>query len=426
MKKAFTYETLLQLLFLELLSFSPLLILLGNIVPPFPLKIHQIGFGLIFLISLALVLKDINKRWLAYLALFYLFIQIYLKQGSVSALVDFFFGPFVLFVMMDLIHSNRLPLKTIKKYYLRFFYLLWLPILIALFQYFEWLPLTFWNADYINYTLLNGKEVPRSNGLLYHGSELSIIIVMTFLFYFFSIKRNNGLIFLLFIVSITTLYKALIASVFILIVYFFIFIRKDLFSWWWRNTKSYLILFSIIFLSMLSFLIFNYFKSMYELTGYFFEPKILTGRGTIWNIFIDAIKEFSIFKIMVGNGIGSSIELFKTYANSDNFAVLRDDPTSKIVYDTHNVLLSVFINSGLLGISFFIHIFRKLYRNAIRWLPSKKWNKAAYFGIVFIPFLTIGITIPIFEMAIYWSALAFLYYKWYTYSHVNLKKNASN
>lgn len=412
MENKFTFKTLLHLLFLELLSLSPLFILLGNIIPPIPLKFHHIAFGLVFLISFILILRDINKRWIAYLFLFYLFFQYYLDALDIPAIIDFFFGPFALLVMMDLVANKRLPLSNLKRYFQRFYFLLWIPMLIALLQYIDLMPLQYWNATYVNYTVINDEAIARSNGLLFHGSELSVLMIMTTLLSFFYKKSHIGLIIFIFIIAYTTLYKALLISLFILILYYLFVLKKDIVSWWWKNAKHYIILFSAIIIFLLLKISYDYFKTINTLSGYFFVPEILTGRGTIWNIYIDAIKEFSNLKIAVGNGIGSAKALFRDYATTENFAVLRSDPKSEIAYDTHNTLLSIFVNSGLVGIVFFTYLLYVFYKKNMKSTPSLNWNKRAFIAVIIIPLLTIGMTIPIFKMAIYWSSLCFIFFKW--------------
>jgi O-antigen ligase len=95
---------------------------------------------------------------------------------------------------------------------------------------------------------------------------------------------------------------------------------------------------------------------------------------------------------------------------------LAVDANADTNYDTHNAILSVFINSGLIGIAFFIYLFKILFNQVKKWQPSAKWNKTVFFGIFIIPLITIGITIPIYENAIFWVSLGFLMYRWKFYT----------
>ena len=97
----FDRKSVAQLIFLELLSVSPLIIILGNIVPPFPIKIHHIGMGLIFLSALWVLLMDAHKKWIIYLVGFYLLTQLAFHFFDIKSIIDFFFGPFELIVMLD-------------------------------------------------------------------------------------------------------------------------------------------------------------------------------------------------------------------------------------------------------------------------------------------------------------------------------------
>ena len=110
--------------------------------------------------------------------------------------------------------------------------------------------------------------------------------------------------------------------------------------------------------------------------------------------------------------MGSSFDVFAAYATPATWYLLNVDPNTDLDYDTHNAVLSVFINSGLLGMTFIFFLFRMLYRQVKNWLPSEKRNKRLFFGIFILPLITIGITIPIYENAIFWAALGFLIVRW--------------
>ena len=112
----FNRNNIAQLVFLELLSVTPLIIVLGNIIPPFPIKIHFIGMGLIFLSALWILITNPHKKWVLYLAACFVIVQIAFDFWDIKNIVDFFFGPFILIVMLDLLVNNKLPKILLKKY----------------------------------------------------------------------------------------------------------------------------------------------------------------------------------------------------------------------------------------------------------------------------------------------------------------------
>ena len=122
--------------------------------------------------------------------------------------------------------------------------------------------------------------------------------------------------------------------------------------------------------------------------------------------------------ILFGTGMGSGQELFKLYASPDNYYLLRVDPVLHEAYDAHNALLSLFVNTGLAGIGFFIWGFQLIYKKVRSW-KSNLDNGKLFFALAIVPVFTIGITIPIYDMAIYWPCIGFLIYRWYFYSDEN-------
>jgi len=86
----------LVILFLELLSLSPIFMILGNIIPPFPMKVHFITFGLTFLLVCFFILQYQSKKWIIYIALLYFFLQFFLSGFHFKEFVDFFFWAFCL------------------------------------------------------------------------------------------------------------------------------------------------------------------------------------------------------------------------------------------------------------------------------------------------------------------------------------------
>ena len=406
-----------HILFLELLSITPILIILGNIVPPIPMKIHHMGFGLIFCLLLWSLLFDGYKKWILYFAVGYTLIQFTHENWYLKGVIDYFFGPFTIMLMVDLLVNNKLPKAILKKYERRFYRLLWIPVSIAVFQFFGLIPITFWNATYINYAYTGGLFIPRPNGFLFHGSELSIIICFLALFqYFKNDKQRLWILILIIIVSITTYFKAILGCTLILTIFFIIFINRNEVYKFNAFLKKRVLIYSAIMIGILTLFMLQYFSVVYRYTGYYFPSQMLTGRGSIWNIFYDGIKEFNIWQYLFGNGMGTGYDIFEKYANADNWFPLTKDVKLNEIYDSHNALLSIFIDSGFLGLLFYLFLFRIIYRQIVNWKPDKKWNRYAFFAVMIIPLFTIGITIPIYDMAIFWPCLGFLFYRWHIYT----------
>lgn len=407
-------NNIFEVLLLELLSYTPLIIILGNIVPPSPLKFHFYVFGLVFLIALWILAKSPSKKWVIYLAVFYLVIQPFLFHWNIKGIIDYFFGPIILLIMVDLLVNDRIPKVLLKKYLSRFYSLLWIPVIFAVLQFFSILPFTFWNATYINYTDIGGVRIPRPNGLLYHGSELSIIICFLGLFQFFKTETKAfWTIILLIFVCFATYFKAITACLIVIFLYFLFFINTGSLTQFQLISKKRIYWYGSIIAIVSISIVIQYLLTVHKYTGYYFIPEMLTGRGYIWNIYLDGINEFSIWNYLFGAGMGSSTTVFDSYANANNYYVLVDSKTLEFKYDTHNAILSIFINSGIVGLLFISSIFKMIYSQIKNWQGSQVWNKRVFWGILFIPLLTIGITIIIFEMAIIWPCIGFLFYQWY-------------
>ncbi len=411
-------ENYLDLIFLELLSFAPLFILLGNVVPPFPIKLHYIGLGLIFLVSFARLLLSVKNKWYAYVILAYLIAQGVQQYWDVKSMIDFFFGPLVLLNMLDLVYRKQFSVSTLRKYTIRFISFVWIPISISFLQYLGIIPFTFWNATFINSTIdAFGNDIYRPNGFLYHGSELSILICFLGLFQFFKKEKKAfwTLLFLI-LVAYATYFKAIVGCMALLFVYYLGFINKGGLSKYRIISKPFLIFFGSILSVGLISLAAYYLQLVKAKTGYYFPPQMLTGRGSIWNIYSDAINDYSLFDTIFGAGLGSSSSLFKEYATPRNFYPLVNNPDSTIAYLPHNAFLNIFIDAGLLGISALAMLFYLIKNQTNKWWPNKKWNNRMLIGIVFVPLITIGITIGVFDMAIYWCCLCMLLLRWHIFS----------
>lgn len=413
--KASSTERTLMILFMELMCLTPLFIILGNIVPPAPIKIHFIALGIIFCIAIAILALHPKKKWVLYLILGVGLLQFLMPFPSIKDTVDLMFGPVVLFILLDILFNQRLEKQALERYKRKFYNYLWIPVLIGVLQAFDIMPITFWNADYINWAYFDGYKLPRPNGFLYHGSELSIIIFFLALAQFF--RKGSGSFWMLLVfvaIAKLTLYKALFASIIVLFLYYLFLVNPTIKQMKLLSRKQLIAYVSVIAVASVGVLV-VFFQSVHQQTGYYFPPQLLTGRGSIWNIYSDAIREYSVWNYLFGTGMGSGQELFKVYASPDNYYLLRVSPVLNEAYDAHNAILSLFVNMGLAGIGFFIWGFRFIYRKVKTW-QSDLDNGKLFFALAVIPVFTIGITIPIFDMAIYWPCIGFLIYRWYFYS----------
>jgi hypothetical protein len=408
-------EHTLMILFMELMCLTPLFIILGNVVPPAPIKIHFIALGLILCLALAILAIHPKKKWMLYLVVGLSALQFTLPHPSVKDTIDLLFGPVVLFVLLDILFNHRLEKAKLEYYKRKFYNYLWIPDLISVLQAFNILPITFWNADYINWAYFDGYKIPRPNGFLYHGSELSIIIFFLALAQYFKKGSAPFWMLLVFVViAKLTLYKALLGAIILLFVYYLFFVSPTMKKMRLLTKKQLIAYLSVSFVAAIGvILVFIY--NFYQQTGFYFHSELLTGRGAIWNIYSEAIADYSIWNYLFGTGMGSGGELFKLYATPHNYSHLRIDPVLHEASDEHHAVLSVFANMGLVGIALFAWGFRFIYQKVKTW-KSDLDNGKLFFALAIIPIFTIGITIPIFDMAIYWPCVGFLIYQWYFYS----------
>ena len=408
---------IIRTIFLELLSLTPIIIILGNIVPPMPIKIHFYGMGLIFLCGLYLLIECTYRVPVLILSSVLVLSQFILNHWDIKNIVDFLFGPLVLVLLFDFTANDKVAKDTLLKYQKRFFYLIWIPIIIGVLQFFEILPVTFWNATYINYAYQNDIAIPRPNGFLYHGSELSILICFAALIQFFNTKRLGFLLLSIIVaVAYTTYFKAILGCVLVLFILFVLLNYKKSRQLIRRISDKHMIMFSIIMLAIggvgLAYLL----GQSYQETGYFFHPQLMTGRGSIWNIFTDAISDYSVLNFLFGSGIGSGPELFTTYASAENYYILSVGQPLDVAYDAHNALLSLFVNSGCFGLGALIYLFYYIFKHVKTWQGGARLNPYLWIMFAAIPLLTIGVTIPLFDMAIIWPCIGFLLVKWRYYS----------
>ncbi|MAC96407.1 MAG: hypothetical protein CMC96_13005 [Flavobacteriales bacterium] len=385
--------------------------ILGNVVPPFPLKVHFITFGITFLLICLFLAQYQSKKWILYFTLFYFVLQLFLNGFHLKDFIDFFFGPFVFLSLIDLLFNNRLEKATLWKYQKRFFMLLWIPMLISFLQFIELFPLTFWNATYINYSEVNGALTPRANGFLYHGSELSVIIFFVAVKQFIR-KSKYFFVISIFILVIAygTYYKALTITILLLIIYYYTVVNPlKLFKWTNRLFRKDKILYLITFLLSLVGLTLVVYKTQIQSTKELFSPQLLTGRGAIWNVYLQAVSNFSFWEYFFGAGIGSESTLFQKSATPELYFPLKVNPNTDLTPDAHNAIFTLFLNAGILGILFYFLLFKIIYTKIAQNLYLKK----LVFPLFIMYILPIGITITLYKKAVLWIALGFLlHYFW--------------
>ena len=257
-----------------------------------------------------------------------------------------------------------------------------------------------------------GVETPRPNGFLYHGSEIAVIIYfLGIMAIFLPTKKALRYIFILLIVAATSLFKAIFATTFLLLIIYIVFLDKTIFYHFKLMSRRRL--FSYLSLVLLISLVVFYMKMaiVYKYTGYLFEPTMLTGRGSIWNIYFEGIQNFTFWNYLFGSGMGSEFSIFAKYATPENFYPLSQFPNKNLTMHTHNSLLSIFINSGLAGLMFVGFLFYVIRKELSQKFSTVNLSKF-YFVSFLLPFLLIGVTIPIVNKAIYWVMLGFVIVHW--------------
>ena len=402
-----------SIIFLELASVSPLLIMLGNLLPPVGLKIHYYFFGLLFLLSILWVAASASKKWLMYAMLFYLAIQFTFQHWDIKSFVDFFFGPFALTVLLDILWKNELDKETKKRYLNRFIVMAAIPTSIAVLQFFGLLPLRFLEAQYVNEIIKDGVRIGRPNGFLYHGSELCIIIF--FLAAMQTFERPRRALFGLAVMlgcAISTRFKSITATLLILIGYYLLYLSQGAFYHLRIMSRKRLLSYGFVAAGILTWVAYDYSKMVYSYTQSWFVPTFLNGRGSIWNIYIEGIKDYTWWNYLFGSGVGSEFSIFNSYATPKLFWPLTVDPVLHVSYGTHNSVLGIFISTGLVGLAFIFFYFFVIYQDAKRYLQSKQ-IKLKFMALTILPVFTFGITIPVFEMAIYWTLFGFTMYYWH-------------
>ena len=193
-------DVFLDLLFLELICYTPAAIILGNIFSPIAgLKVHWIYIGIIFVLSILLLVKYNRAVSLGFVILGSLFFQGFNSiDFSIKEFIDFISGPFLLIAVVDTACYSNISIDSFIYYKDKFIAISMVPIFISVLQYFDFLPLEFMNASYVNVTIFGSEKIERVNGFLYHGVELAVLIF--FVFVILALNSSSFRVYFLFLI----------------------------------------------------------------------------------------------------------------------------------------------------------------------------------------------------------------------------------
>ncbi|MCX8491995.1 MAG: O-antigen ligase family protein [Cyclobacteriaceae bacterium] len=384
---------------LELLSYVPVVLILGNVLPPLgSLKIHWIYLGVIFLNTLVLLCK--SKRALILLVITFIFLLINLLVSikfSVGEFIDFLAGPFLLVAVVNIVITDKFEERKLRWFRKKLLFSLSVPVLIGFFQFVGIMPLEFLNAKYVNTTVFGSTEIERINGYLFHGIELAVIII--FLFANLSLLTRNTLtyqvLFIMAFLEYITFIKTGIITAVLFIVYYSYFIDRKL-----RSLKSILIGSVLLFGFSYLFILVPDLEAdrfHFDASHFTFEDQLFTGRGFIWNTYLRGILDFEVLQVLFGAGFGSAPLIFEknVIGNTD------------WIPGPHNQLLDLFINGGLAAISFIVVILFAQYKKLKHYFAEDGAAFSRYYiGVILIPLLVMGLTAPIMSMFVYWCGLS--------------------
>lgn len=399
-----------SVLLLHLLSFSPIFIILGNVLPAFGLKVHQYAFGLAFILILQVL--SFYKKGQSFLLICTLLIGLQLlgnSDFSPSAYIDFFFGPCLLMAITLMLKSDLFSEKLMTRLKWQFAVSALIPISIASLQYFDVLPFKILNATYVNYTQIDGVWTPRINGFFYHGNELVILSFFTALMLIYGAKANRGLVIMLalFGFAYITRYKSLIATSAICFLVYAIFMNQKGAQFLQRVSRKQFAQYgwAFIIVALSGFVAFMY-VNIQEM-GVPFKREFLTGRGGIWGVYFKAMQQYAYQHHLIGPGIGSAKIQFEFYATPEQYYPLSLKPDLDVWPHPHNPWLGYYLNAGLSGIILLFYVlsqWTKVYFSKVRIGAENAFGFAA----IALPFLTFGVTIFITQMALYWICLSFV------------------
>jgi len=383
--------------------------ILGNILPPIPIKVHQFGFGIALIFGLFILSFFRNGHWLTLGSVVFLAIQFSLGMHiNPIEVFDFLFGPTMLMSVAVIMENQLLSREELRSARKRFFTLAFVPLTIACLQYFDLLPIKFLNATYVNHSSTKGTHIERINGFFYHGNELVVLSYFLALNMAFGKSSGRAIFWLIMLIlfSIMTLYKSLIVTSIIILGYFVLVLNKKVASMLSRiPTWSYLLMLCSVLIGAGYFLA-QFIQSNYIFYGLPFKREMLTGRGGIWTVYLYAIEDFTWFQHFFGAGIGSEPIVFGEHMTPKAFYPMQANPKTTIRPHPHNPWLGYYINAGWVGILFLIALLKLCYTQYKK-LKTGSLEIAFALAFLVLPFLSFGVTIYITEMAVYWICLAF-------------------
>ena len=378
---------------LEYYQYTPIIIILGNVFPPINgIRIHWIFNGVVFLTGIVLLIKYHKYIYLIFFFLYAISQIIFSQYFSIFEFINFIAGPTVFFAVINISLSKGESCR----YFKIFIFLLWIPVTIAVLQFFSVLPLTFLNAQYVNIGILGDKEVARVNGFLYHGIELVVISVFLSFFLFNSkhINKSKKVITCFVLFCVFYIYAIKSGIVFILIYSIYHLFGEKLKYVKQKKLLSFLVFFAILFLIFIAY----EFKSFFSIEELSFSKGLLTGRGQIWTIYLAGFLSLPFSNFIFGAGFGANEIVFTKFSSILHWYRPGYYPHA------HNQILEIMIFGGIFYMLLLLFLFKELIKKICN-QPSK--NEIYIFLLLL--FGTVGMTHPIMDMFIFWACFSFLY-----------------
>ncbi|MEZ4720939.1 MAG: hypothetical protein R2813_03575 [Flavobacteriales bacterium] len=408
-KANISYEYALSVALLDILSIAPILMILGNVIPPFVLKVHQVGFGLALLLAVGvLTMQSRTQVFLAVAAIFLVVQSLYAQHVDPIESFDFLFGPIALLAIIVILERGIVSREVLRSRRKLFFLLCMVPISIGILQYFHIVPVTFLNAQYINYYYEGSLKLERINGFFYHGNELVVLSYFFFLNMAYGKSKERAMFWMLsfFLFALALRYKSLWLTAGIIVSYYVVTISKfggrllkTIPKWgYWAA--------GLALLTTTAWLLVGYVHENLAKYGLPFKRELFTGRGGIWAVYLEAVFQFRWYEHLIGGGLGSEFQLFGDHMSAKAFYPYQVNPNTTVRPHPHNPWIGYYVNAGLCGILLLIYILRQ-WLNSFRKLQGSVLEKAFSFIVIVLPFLTFGVTIYITDMAIYWLCLGF-------------------
>ncbi|WP_034042348.1 O-antigen ligase family protein [Wocania ichthyoenteri] len=390
--------TLLEFVFIQVLIFSPMASILGNLLPSIgKIKFSWVYWIIVLFLGLLILIKyKVGRKYLGVILFFIFFSTIFSKSFDLKTFINVINSLNILFVSYILIKKDFFNKNVIKILFYGFVLQFAIILVISLGQLEGAIPLSLSASGYVNATHLDdGSVVKRLNGFFYHPFDLSIFFYFSLMTIFYMVSKKSKyviLFFLLFIMFIVRIKMGFVLSILVFLFYF-LFIDKR-----YRKIKF---VSSVFVLFFGAYIIFKYMPK--EQLSYFninlsfpyFDPQFLTGRGSIWNIYFKGIQEyFGLMDYIFGYGFDTH-DLFTKSMTPEHWYPLRSG--TSYIPAPHNLLLQLFVLGGLLLISFFILITVKFYKIITR---------SAFLVLLFLPVLAYGITASIMDINFFWAMVS--------------------